>query len=710
VLDGRAYEAESGRPYGPWVDALRRLPAAALGKGIAAELAPLLPELAGERQAQATRDRLFAAVVEVIAARAHSAPPVLIVLDDVHWCDEASGALLHYVARMTRHRAIVIALAAREGEMPDNPAMLGVLRSLRRDGLVEELPLAPLGRRETEVLVRAIAPEADSARVFDESAGNPLLALEVARSLPHRTDAVPQTLSQLVRDRIDRLPAAAADALRWAAVLGPTFSVRWLAEVLEADVENLTGTLETLERHALIRPSTHGGGRHWGSERASLGAYAFAHELVHRAVYAELSEPRRRLMHRRVAGTLQRLDDPDAAIAADITYHAALAGDNEAAARACVAAGQRCLRVFANAEAHAMARRGLHHAEAVPEPDRVQLMLELMQVSLAARRPDNIANVTHTLETLAERALDFGCLEHARLGFHLLSVLHWEGGDWSDAHRQSLRAELVSRSADEKQQIVAMAEAARCLALLERDLGQAESLAREASALAQRLGTMPVAIPAGLGMLRLHQGRLDEAAALFDQARAHARREGDHLEEFAALAHRIVLEFQRDDFSAAAALCADLVRLADKLREGSEAPFAHALAALAEFAQDDGATVDALEVALKALRVADAKHRLAFVLTKTAEIEVGRGAAATALIRAEEALRLSKLLGRPSDAALAQVAAARAAAALGNDRGYREHAGALARVGGNSISSQARAAIERLLGEPARTRRKVKVS
>src|SRR5690606_21919808 len=133
-------------------------------------------------------------------------------LDDVHWCDEASGALLHYVARMSRHRPVLIALGAREGEMPDNPAMLSVLRSLRRDSLLEELSLSPLGRRDTEALVKTIAPQADPARVFKESAGNPLLALEVARSLPHRTDTLPQTLSQLVRDRIDRLPPAAADA------------------------------------------------------------------------------------------------------------------------------------------------------------------------------------------------------------------------------------------------------------------------------------------------------------------------------------------------------------------------------------------------------------------------------------------------------------------------------------------------------------------
>ena len=63
---------------------------------------------------------------------------------------------------------------------------------------------------------------------------------------------------------------------------------------------------------------------------------------------------------------------------------------------------------------------------------------------------------------------------------------------------------MVSRSAEPGEHVVAMAEAARCLALLERDLGQAESLLLEASAPAQRTGVESEAIAAANGMLRLH--------------------------------------------------------------------------------------------------------------------------------------------------------------------------------------------------------------
>ena len=190
------------------------------------------------------------------------------------------------------------------------------------------------------------------------------------------------------------------------------------------------------------------------------------------------------------------------------------------AAAACVAAGRRCLRLLANAGAEALARKGLHYAESLEEPERSERMLELIQVETLARRPTDLKQAIARIEAVAERALDLGSLEHARLGYHMLSHLRWEGGFWADAQRDALRAEFVSRSTDEKQQVHGMAEAARCLALLERDLGQAEALALEARAVAQRLGVEPNAISDALGLLRLHQGAIEEAAELF-RARAY---------------------------------------------------------------------------------------------------------------------------------------------------------------------------------------------
>ncbi len=653
VLDGSAYEVEVARPYGPWVDALRKLPATSVGPTLGSELAPLLPEL-GNAPDASTRERLFGSVVELLAARAHSAPPVVVVLDDVQWCDDASTTLLHYVARMHRHRPLLLALAARAGELLDNAAMARAVRALRREGVLVELRIGPLAAPDTAALVRSVAPDADAERVYAESGGNPLFALEAAHA-PDRPGDVPATLGELVRDRLERLPPEAAHVLRWAAVLGRTFDVDRLRTLAALDTEPLVQSLEVLERHALLRVAT--------QARPPARAYAFAHDVVRTVVYGDLSAPRRCLMHQRVAHVLDALPHPDDGAAAEIVHHAALAGDGALAARSCVAAARRCLRVFANHEAETLARRGMQHAEEMPATERVCLLLDLHHVALAARRPDRLDDAAREIEALAESAAADGAIEHARLGFHMVSWLRWEHGDWSDARRSTLAAEQISRAGDARDRLVAMAEAARCLAILERDLPHAESLLLEAGATARRLGVESLAIEDGLGVLRMHQGEVDAAQTHFQQARALARRDGDHDGEFQTLAHLVALEIDAERWREATVLARDLVVLAAKLRGGSEGPYAAALSALCDDAQASGGAPVALETALAELRVADSKHRLAFVLTRAGELDLRRGDADVAEARAREAADAAARLESPSECALAQVLLARAVAA-----------------------------------------------
>jgi DNA-binding SARP family transcriptional activator/tetratricopeptide (TPR) repeat protein len=686
-LDGRAYEAEMSRPYGPWIDALRRMPAVSIGDTLGADLSPLLPEWRRTPRVQASRDRLFGAVVELIAARAHSAAPVLLVLDDAHWCDDASAELLHYVARMSRNRAVLVALSVREGELPDNQPMLRVLRSLRRDGLLQDITVAPLSAAETAELVRQALPGVDAPNIPPDSAGNPRFALELARALVQGAERVPATLRQLVRDRIDRLPADAAEVLRWGAVVGQTFAVARLSELTPLDIDRLVPALAVLERHALLRVA---------SDDAEAGAaYSFAHEVVRQVVYAELSEPRRRLMHLRIAKALQASHMRDEMVAADLAHHAALAGDAETAARACLEAARRCLRVFASTEANATARRGMYHAQQLAEPERVKLLIELAEIRYAAHRPRHPDEASRTVEELAQHALDLGCVQHARLGFHLASYIRWEGGEWSDAQRHMMRAEQIGRLSDERERVVALAEAARCLTLLEHDLGHADALLLEAGALSSRLAFEPAAIPDAVGMLRLHEGRLPEAAEQFQRARQLCRKEQDRLGEFRALEHLAMVELQRGQHAAARAISGELVDIAARLREGSETPFAHAMSVLCRYVDGDDTGAE-LDVACAELRAADAKQRLAYVLMRAAECDLRHGQAADARRRADEALQLARRLERPSDVVLARVLLARAAALQQDADAGRGHLQQLTPETLRGVSAQARLAAEQL--------------
>lgn len=697
VLEGCAYEAERARPYGPWVDALARLPAVSVGSTLIGELALLLPQWGPGRDGEKTREKLFGAIVELIASRAHSAPPVVLIFDDVQWYDDASAELLHYVVRMNRHRPVLLALAARDGELRDNGPMCRVLRALRREVVVEEMEIGPMTRDEIAKLIAPVAACAEVSRIHEECAGNPLLALELSRAAMTPGARSAQSLRDVVRDRVERLPDPAADVLRWGAVFGRTFGTDHLERVTAMSAEDLVTALETLERHGLLKPAT--------GARAPGAAYMFSHDVVRQVIYADLSQPRRRLMHSRLAHALYDDAARDESAAAELAYHAGLAGEPALAAHACVVAGQRCLRVFANSQAEALARRGRPYAAELPEPERTKLTIELLEVQLGARRPDQPERVAAELDALAQGALDYRCPEHARIAFHLLSYLRWEHGDWSSAQRLTLQAELASRSGDEREHVLAMAEAARCLALIERDLVRAESMALEADARSDRLGFDAPAIPIARGMLHLHRGELDDAERLFHEGRDLARRDANHLAEFNALEQLVALDVQRERYPAALATCRELTRISERFREGSEIPFARVLEAVLNYAVGDDASHEVLEPAIEALRIADAKHRLAFALTRASELELKRERTSDAERHATEALSMAQALGRASEIALAHVALAKCALVRKDLAAAKIHLDALRGTPLAELSAQARAAAESVLADSPRARK-----
>lgn len=684
VLRASAFEADTSRPYGIWIEALRGLPRASMGESIGRDLAPLIPELGPTTQEPYSRERLFGAVAELIAARAHSAPPVVLVFDDAHWCDSASADLLHYVLRLNRHRPVLTAIAYRAGEIDDNAAMAKLVRGLREEGRASEIELKALSREDVRLLVASVAPAVDAERIYAESGGNPLFALELARAAPHLGDDVPRSLTTLVRAQIDRLPGPALEILRWAAVLGRTFEPTLLGKLTDVSPSDLVASLETMERRGFIRavPSP-----------AGSAAYGFTHSLVQRAIYNGLSEPRQRVLHNKIAQALLDKDGPNELTAGMIAYHAALGGDPALAARACVAAGRRCLRLFANAAATALVRRGRYYADLVAEPDRTKLHLELTQILLGAGKPDRDAAAVRAIEELTERALDYGAVDHARLGFHMLSVMSCETGEWSDAQRLSLQAELVSRSADPGERVVAMAEAARCLAMLERDLGQADALLREATALSRRTATDISAIHDATGLLHLHKGDFDAAADEFRQARMLARSRGDRLSEFFALAHTVVVEIERERYAAALALCGELVAIGQKVRDGSDSPFSATLEALARYGTGDSTAIAALDDAIEELRLADAKHRMIYALTRAARIDVARDELERARGRAQAALDLARPLDRPSDVGLALALLAGVARRAGDKAALAACRRELDTLPVQTLSARARASI-----------------
>ncbi|TNF88190.1 MAG: hypothetical protein EP300_08575 [Gammaproteobacteria bacterium] len=139
-----------------------------------------------------------------------------------------------------------------------------------------------------------------------------------------------------------------------------------------------------------------------------------------------------------------------------------------------------------------------------------------------------------------------------------------------------------------------------------------------------------------------------------------------------------MIEFQRGNYQQAKSYCEILETIGDKLRGGSEGPFAHALSALCEYALTDNS--ERLETALEELRIVDAKHRLAYTLSRAAHLDCERGRLDDAARRATEALEYATLLHRATEMALARAILACTCGANGDAEAVAEHEAAIAEL------------------------------
>ncbi|MCB9656571.1 MAG: AAA family ATPase [Sandaracinaceae bacterium] len=672
VVYASAQEGEAGRPYGPWIDALRRVAHGAdRDAGANGALEALLPDAHTDATDAGGRDRLLAGVADFVRGRAAREQVLLLAFDDVQWLDPASAELLHYVLRQCQDCRLVLLLAARRDELPDNVALARVIRSLGREGQLTTLPLERLDRAALEALLPDCPALWD--RVYARSGGNPLFALQLARSTSATDEALPLSVTETVRERVLRIGPEAADVLRWAAVLGESFHSAQLESLIDLDPGALVSALELLEAQALLVADE------------DAGAFTFVHGVVRQAVYGDLSRARSRYMHRRVAELLRDQGRTDSAAVAELARHANLCGDAQLAADACARAGERCLRVFANRQAATLAQRGLRHARTLPDEQRVGATIRLMGVELRARRPEDRAPVKAELEALAQEALSLGQVPEARRAFWLLSYLFWEDGSGAAANRYMREAERISQSLEPRARVESMADSGRCLLLLEHDLGEGSALLFEADARAKVLEVDLANIQDGLGMIAQHQGDYTRAAECYEQAYTLAQLRGEHAMAFYATEHALMLEVERADLGRAARHLSRAEQLAPKLRDGSEAPYVVALAGLLRHLRGE---VDpgALDDQLAPLRMADAKARLAFILSRAAQVDLSRGDLAHAIARATSALDLAEILERPSEIALSSRILQRAHAARGDTAEADRHAAEALRRGSRDVS------------------------
>lgn len=330
ALWGRSHDDAGEPPFWPWAQAIRayvarrsddELRAAIAATPEVAEIAPVvrerLPELPSSAapSSEQARFALFAGFAAfLVAASARS--PILLVLDDVHWADDASLRLLRFVAREPMSARLLVLATLREAEARRRPEIQQSLADL--DRLAPRVTLGGLGEGEVLQLAEAAlgrpAERRLASRVRELTGGNPFFVAEVLRALSQAGElsasalnelAVPEGARAAVRGRLQLLAPGARRLLEVAAVVGETFDVDVLPRAAKLPRARVIELLEEARADSLVL------GR---SDRSPL---AFVHALVREVLYDELPPTQRGRLHFAVASAIE------AARAGDLDSHAA---------------------------------------------------------------------------------------------------------------------------------------------------------------------------------------------------------------------------------------------------------------------------------------------------------------------------------------------------------------------------------------------------
>ncbi|MFQ5616964.1 MAG: BTAD domain-containing putative transcriptional regulator, partial [Anaerolineales bacterium] len=270
LLRGRCYEFGGGVPYQSIADALRSTfnlqpPTPNLQPDVwLAELSRLLPDLRKtwpnlpdpvQVTGEAARQRLFEAVARFLLALVETSPnhaaSLLLFLDDLHWADQSTLDLLHYLTRRLTAAPIWIVGTYRPEEVDLSHPLTRLWQGLERDALVDRLILEPLSAGAVKKLTRALVGHEQShaglgAFLHRESEGNPFILVETMTSLqesgalrqkaggnlqwdkPPEPGMLPASVQGMILQRVGRLSEQGGRLLKLAAVIGRQFPLQLL--------------------------------------------------------------------------------------------------------------------------------------------------------------------------------------------------------------------------------------------------------------------------------------------------------------------------------------------------------------------------------------------------------------------------------------------------------------------------------------------------
>lgn len=358
-----------GLPYLPFADALRQLAELAdAGDEALADALRDRPALARlitrpGRPAGAPADDdagrlpLFDAVSGALGDAGEAHPPLLLVLEDLHWADQSTRDLLAFLLARLRSERLAVVASYRADDLHRRHPLRPLLGELGRLPAVERLELRPFTPGELSDYLRVVrggpVPDRLVRDVLARSEGNAYFAEELMAAGLEADSALPAGLADVLLARLEGLPASVQRIARVASVAGRRVSHSLLQAaggLPDAEVED--AAREAVTHHVLV---------------PDAGAYAFRHALLQEAVYADLLPGERVRLH----GTYAKLfADGVGSSAAELAHHSLESHDLPGALTASVQAAAEAAELPAPVEALRQLERALQLWDAVPDAEQ----------------------------------------------------------------------------------------------------------------------------------------------------------------------------------------------------------------------------------------------------------------------------------------------------------------------------------------------------
>jgi hypothetical protein len=370
--------------------------------------------------------------------------PLLLVLDNVHWCDQETLDFITFCLGLAGDGTrLLVAGTVRDDHRRGDRELASWAVRMQAAGLLTELPLSPLGAADAATLAQAISgrpltPE-DTATLHATTGGFPLYIIEATRGgvgeqgghsgsggpLP------PGDLSAVLRKRLAQASPAAQEVAGLAAAVGTNFSLDLLTEASDLAADGVVAAVDELWRDRILREFGTG--------------YDFSHDLLRDAAYAEVTPARRWLLHRRIAQGLELLHAGDVdAVAAQLAAQYARADGQAKAVAYYRRAAQVATGRFAHAEAVRLGREALSVIKTMAE-GRGRDSLELSVLTeLAAPLNATEGYASRALERDLQRSItlaeSLGRDNQVQTGLVALSTAWFVQGRTADSHQVATRA------------------------------------------------------------------------------------------------------------------------------------------------------------------------------------------------------------------------------------------------------------------------------